>query len=131
MSLLNEQEKQYFQLLPFLHQISGHNLLLKYDEKTICKLLNKHEQEFYETSSIDLYEFLPKYKGTIKVKIDEDECGYKKFLVDISSQKQQQLLQDVNNNDNDNQHLVVEPPPNSTVKQLWNKIKSSKDTILS
>lgn len=67
-------------LLPFSHQIGGHNIVLQYNDSTICKLLNLREQYFYESIPHDLKEYLPEYRGTIEVKIQENEEGMKKFL---------------------------------------------------
>lgn len=75
-----ETDEDFILLLPFSHQIGGHNIVLQYDDSTICKLLNNREKFFYETIPEDLYEYLPKFKGTIEVKIEEDEKGSKTFL---------------------------------------------------
>ncbi len=64
----------------FCPKIGGHNIVLKYDDTTICKLLNSREQYFYETIPNDLHDYLPKYKGTIEVQVIEDEQGLKKFF---------------------------------------------------
>lgn len=82
MSKIHQEHRDdcYIALLPFLHQIGGHHIVLQYDDSTICKELNNQERQFYETSPQDLREFLPKYKGTVEVNIQEDEHGVKRFL---------------------------------------------------
>ena len=45
----------------------------------VCKPLNEREHKFYKSMSRSLVPFVPRYEGTMKVEIHEDDHGYIKF----------------------------------------------------
>ena len=49
----------------FDHQVSGHHLMLRYDDTTLCKSLTPREQKFYENLPEELKEFVPEYRGNL------------------------------------------------------------------
>ncbi|XP_041357349.1 inositol hexakisphosphate kinase 1-like [Gigantopelta aegis] len=60
----------------FDHQVSGHHLMLQYDDTTLCKSLTPREHRFYENLPHELKQFVPEYRGVIEVQIEEDSEGY-------------------------------------------------------
>lgn len=62
-----DHECNIVKLLPYQHQVGGHNCVLLYDEKTICKPLDEQEHRVYSKIPDGLKEFIPKIKGVVKV----------------------------------------------------------------
>lgn len=63
------------QLIPYQHQVGGHQGLLAYDKNTICKPLNEQEMKAYNSFPSELKEFIPQFCGMVKVyfeKCNED-----------------------------------------------------------
>lgn len=59
---------QAVELVPFNHQVGGHNTVWRLHEKGVCKTLINGENEFYEVveqTHPELLNFLPKYMGVI------------------------------------------------------------------
>ncbi|KAL8830846.1 MAG: hypothetical protein Q9191_001203 [Dirinaria sp. TL-2023a] len=59
---------QAVELVPFNHQVGGHNTVWRLHEKGVCKTLTNGENEFYEVveqTHPELLKFLPKYMGVI------------------------------------------------------------------
>ncbi len=121
-------------------KIGGHNIVLQYDDATICKLLNSREKFFYETIPNDLYEFLPEYRGTIEVEMKEDEQGLKRFFTqctntDKSSQVGIRLKRVKCENSNENPTENVKSALDKTITQLQsnclNRIHITNETVMS
>ena len=98
--------------------------------------MNNREKFFYETIPEDLYEYLPKFKGTIEVKIEEDEKGSKTFLAyhhhhhhhrhnrnDVILEEEEE---DRNNNNN---NLIRDNNSSSSNESLVTTCSSSDDTL--
>ena len=52
------------ELIPYKHQVGGHNTLWRFSRRAVCKQLSNRENEFYETIERyhrDLLPFLPRY----------------------------------------------------------------------
>ncbi|KAJ8011086.1 hypothetical protein DPEC_G00054530 [Dallia pectoralis] len=62
-------------LKPFLHQVSGHSCVLRYGDRTICKLLVPQEFQFYKNIPSTLEKFIPQFTGVVSVRFDEDLEG--------------------------------------------------------
>ncbi|KAJ8315897.1 hypothetical protein KUTeg_006555 [Tegillarca granosa] len=73
-------ESEGILLQPFMHQVSGHTIMLRFNNDTLCKPLITREQVFYENLPEDLKEFVPEYKGMIQVKLQEDSDGFVTFV---------------------------------------------------
>ena len=58
-------------------------------KETICKPLNEREHKFYKTMGKTLIPFVPRYEGTMRVEVHEDDLGiphhmfYKKEITKI------------------------------------------------
>ncbi|KAL4235627.1 inositol polyphosphate kinase kcs1 [Mactra antiquata] len=63
------------QLQPFIHQVGGHNCVLRFSETTLCKPLITREHLFYESLPHELKEFVPDYRGIIEVELQEGNDG--------------------------------------------------------
>ena len=59
----------------FFHQVTGHNILLKYDRYTLCKQWWDREVRFYYALSTfpNLIPLVPTFKGVVTVTWLEDE----------------------------------------------------------
>ncbi|PNP56048.1 hypothetical protein THARTR1_03573 [Trichoderma harzianum] len=58
------------ELIPYKHQVGGHNTLWRFSRRAVCKQLTNRENEFYETIERyhrDLLSFLPRYIGVLNV----------------------------------------------------------------
>ncbi|UKZ81840.1 hypothetical protein TrVFT333_009616 [Trichoderma virens FT-333] len=58
------------ELIPYKHQVGGHNTLWRFSRRAVCKQLSNRENEFYETIERyhrDLLPFLPRYIGVLNV----------------------------------------------------------------
>ena len=44
-------------------------------KETICKPLNEREHKFYKTMGKTLIPFVPRYEGTMRVEVHEDDLG--------------------------------------------------------
>lgn len=66
-------------LEPFVHQVGGHFPMACLASDIVCKPLNEREHKFYKSMSRSLVPFVPRYEGTMKVEIHEDDHGYIKF----------------------------------------------------
>ena len=55
--------KEAVYLHPFTNQVGGHNCLLKYDDSTICKIIDENELSFYQHIPKELISFVPKFNG--------------------------------------------------------------------
>ncbi|XP_072041973.1 inositol hexakisphosphate kinase 3-like [Amphiura filiformis] len=62
-------------LMPFSHQVGGHAGMLKYNDATVCKPLNPRELLFYQSLPEDMVHFMPEYRGTIDVCVEEQHDG--------------------------------------------------------
>ncbi|KAL6877751.1 SAICAR synthase-like protein [Trichoderma longibrachiatum] len=61
---------QAIELIPYKHQVGGHNTLWRFSRRAVCKQLSNRENEFYETIERyhrDLLPFLPRYIGVLNV----------------------------------------------------------------
>ncbi|TFA97556.1 hypothetical protein CCMA1212_010727 [Trichoderma ghanense] len=61
---------QAIELIPYKHQVGGHNTLWRFSRRAVCKQLTNRENEFYETIERyhrDLLPFLPRYIGVLNV----------------------------------------------------------------
>lgn len=58
-----EEACEPIQLEPFVHQVSGHSSMMRFDENTLCKPLNPREHHFYQTMPPAMKEFMPQYRG--------------------------------------------------------------------
>ncbi|NXA72005.1 IP6K1 kinase, partial [Thryothorus ludovicianus] len=63
-------------LEPFIHQVGGHSIMMRYDDHTVCKPLITREQRFYESLPPEMKEFTPEYKGVVSVSFVGDSDGY-------------------------------------------------------
>ena len=76
-------------LEPFVHQVGGHFPMVCLAKETICKPLNEREHKFYKTMGKTLIPFVPRYEGTMRVEVHEDDLGiphhmfYKKEITKI------------------------------------------------
>lgn len=61
-----EHKCNIVQLKPYHHQVGGHNCMLKYDEKTLCKPLNEQEHVVYSNTPDSLKEFFPNFYGEFR-----------------------------------------------------------------
>ena len=58
-------------------------------KETLCKPLNEREHKFYKTMGKTLIPFVPRYEGTMRVEVHEDDLGiphhmfYKKEITKI------------------------------------------------
>ena len=44
-------------------------------KETLCKPLNEREHKFYKTMGKTLIPFVPRYEGTMRVEVHEDDLG--------------------------------------------------------
>ncbi|XP_062578576.1 inositol hexakisphosphate kinase 1-like [Saccostrea cucullata] len=70
------EEFESVPLQPFLHQVSGHTGMFRFDDQTVCKPLNVREYNFYLNVPHNLKQFTAEFRGTIEVEIREDSDGY-------------------------------------------------------
>ena len=63
-------------LEPFIHQVGGHSPLFCLDSSTVCKPFEEREHSFYSSMPDCLLPFTPQFKGSMEVKIVEDQQGY-------------------------------------------------------
>ena len=63
-------------LEPFVHQVGGHFPMVCLAKETLCKPLNEREHKFYKTLGKSLIPFVPRYEGTMRVEVHEDDLGY-------------------------------------------------------
>lgn len=63
-------------LEPFIHQVGGHSPLFCLDASTVCKPYEEREHSFYSNMPDCLKPFTPQFKGSMRVKIVEDNDGY-------------------------------------------------------
>ena len=63
-------------LEPFVHQVGGHFPMVCLAKETLCKPLNDREHKFYKTMSKSLIPFVPRYEGTMRVQVHEEDHGY-------------------------------------------------------
>ena len=76
-------------LEPFVHQVGGHFPMVCLAKETLCKPLNEREHKFYKTMGKTLIPFVPRYEGTMRVEVHEDDLGiphhmfYKKEITKI------------------------------------------------
>ncbi|KAL7943753.1 SAICAR synthase-like protein [Trichoderma barbatum] len=64
------QPLEAIELIPYKHQVGGHNTLWRFSRRAVCKQLSNRENEFYETIERyhrDLLPFLPRYIGVLNV----------------------------------------------------------------
>lgn len=61
---------------PFVHQVGGHFPMVCLAKETLCKPLNEREHKFYKTMAKSLVPFVPRFEGTMRVKVHEDDHGY-------------------------------------------------------
>ncbi|EGR44570.1 uncharacterized protein TRIREDRAFT_70076, partial [Trichoderma reesei QM6a] len=57
------------ELIPYKHQVGGHNTLWRFSRRAVCKQLSNRENEFYETIERyhrDLLPFLPRYRDRVE-----------------------------------------------------------------
>jgi inositol-hexakisphosphate 5-kinase len=63
-------------LIPFSHQVGGHECVLKLSDRVIYKPLRERERTFYERIRLDesslITEFLPKYYGVAEIGLFEE-----------------------------------------------------------
>lgn len=50
-------------LEPFMHQVGGHNIFLKYKPNSLCKVYHQDEYLFYKLMSPYMKDFIPKLNG--------------------------------------------------------------------
>jgi hypothetical protein len=97
--------------------------------------LNNREKFFYETIPEDLYEYLPKFKGTIEVKIEEDEKGSKTFLAyhhhhhHHRHNRNDVILEEEEEDRNNNNNLIRNNNNSSSNESLATTCSSSDDTL--
>ncbi|RDL36587.1 uncharacterized protein BP5553_05939 [Venustampulla echinocandica] len=61
------------QLIPYRHQVGGHNTMWRFSKSAVCKQLHNRENEFYERVERyhpQLLKFLPRYIGVLNVTLD-------------------------------------------------------------
>ena len=63
-------------LEPFVHQVGGHFPMVCLAKETLCKPLNEREHKFYKTMAKSLIPFVPRFEGTMRVEVHEDDQGY-------------------------------------------------------
>ncbi|XP_061192640.1 inositol hexakisphosphate kinase 1-like [Saccostrea echinata] len=68
------------QLQPFVHQVSGHNGLFRFDDQTVCKPLDVREYNFYITIPHNLKQFTAEFRETIEGEVCEDSEGHVTIL---------------------------------------------------
>ena len=62
-------------LEPFVHQVGGHFPMACLATDIVCKPLNEREHKFYKSMAKSLLPFVPRYEGTMKVEVHEDNDG--------------------------------------------------------
>ncbi|XP_077978300.1 inositol hexakisphosphate kinase 1-like [Glandiceps talaboti] len=67
-------------LEPFVHQVGGHNSMMKFDEYTVCKPLISRERYFYESLPNDIRRFTPQFRGLVQVTLEESRDGSINFV---------------------------------------------------
>jgi len=67
-----EHKCNIVQLKPYDHQVGGHNCMLKYDDKTLCKPLNEQEHVVYSNTPDSLKEFFPNFYGVVTVRFEKN-----------------------------------------------------------
>ncbi|KAK9466369.1 hypothetical protein V1512DRAFT_208461 [Lipomyces arxii] len=66
-----EEAPVAIELIPYKHQVGGHNALFRFSHKAVCKAMAKRENLWYEAveaKHIELLQFMPKYIGVLNVR---------------------------------------------------------------
>ncbi|KAK9478192.1 hypothetical protein V1514DRAFT_347751 [Lipomyces japonicus] len=108
------QEKQSLtvELLPYNHQVGGHNAIFRFSHKAVCKVMAKRENLWYEAVEErhnELLKFMPKYIGVLNVRRTSDDSKCKE-LIGVRSEAFQKLPEVVLD---DNMHII----PDSLLKK--------------
>lgn len=100
-SELGKRQRRRVPLEPFVHQVGGHFPMACLAQATLCKPLNEREYKFYKSMTRSLVPFVPRFEGTMRVEVSEDDHGYitltghppPNFRGSKSSSIHQQMLQ--------------------------------------
>ncbi|KAM0513910.1 hypothetical protein ACHAPE_007265 [Trichoderma viride] len=111
------------ELIPYKHQVGGHNTLWRFSRRAVCKQLSNRENEFYETIERyhrDLLPFLPRYIGVLNVTFQRKPRRKSTVRKDETADKR---------NPDSNGNGDAEQTPSTPARVISQSLASSNATI--